>query len=88
MKKREVTFILVALILGAVFGGLIGDIIGSLLPPSGAKTLFAKSIPIGFQTLKVDFYSIAFTFGLMVKINFMSILVVLLVIVYFKWWYL
>ena len=88
MKKREITFILVALILGAVIGGLLGEIIGTYLPPGAAKTLFTKSISIGFETIKVDFYAILFTFGFMLKINFMSALVLLLVIIYFRWWYL
>jgi hypothetical protein len=83
MKKREVTFIVIALILGSVFGGLVGDIIGTFLPPGAAKT-----IEIGCDTFKVDFYAISVTFGLTLKINFMSVLVVLLVIVYFRWWYL
>lgn len=87
MKKRELTFIIIALLLGAVFGGLIGDIIGTFLPAGAAKTVFTKSLVIGFQPLKVDFYTIAFTFGLTLKINFMSMLVVLLVIIYFRWWY-
>lgn len=87
MKKRELTFIIIALILGAVFGGLIGDILGTFLPPGAAKTVFTKSIEIGFDTMKVDFYTLAFTFGLKLKINFMSMLVVLLVIIYFRWWY-
>lgn len=88
MKKREVVFIVTALILGAVMGGLIGDIIGTFLPPGGAKTLFSKSIQIGMDTTRIDFYAISFTFGLMVKINFLSVLTVILVIVYFRWWYL
>ena len=88
MKKRELTFIVVALLLGAVIGGLIGDIIGTFLPPGAAKTVFTKTIEIGFDTVKVDFFSIAFPFGLKLKINFMSMMVVLLVIIYFRWWYL
>jgi hypothetical protein len=88
MKKREVTFLLTALILGAVLGGLVGDIIGTFLPPGAAKTVFTKSIQIGLGPSQVDFYAISLTFGLKFKINFMSVLVVLLVIVYFRWWYL
>lgn len=88
MKKREVTFILVALILGAVVGGLIGDIIAGLLPAGAPKTVFGKSIEIGIDTFQVDFYAIAFTFGMKLKVNFMSVLVLLLVIIYFRWWYL
>lgn len=87
MKKRELTFIIVALVLGAVLGGLVGDIIGTFLPAGAAKTVFTKSIVIGFDTVKVDFYAISFTFGLKLNINFMSMLVVLLVIIYFRWWY-
>lgn len=88
MKKRELTFIIIALLLGAIIGGLVGDMVGTYLPDGAAKTLFSKSIEVGVKTFDTDFYSIAFTFGLMVKINFMSILFVVLVIIYFRWWYL
>ncbi len=88
MKRREIVFIVTSLILGAVIGGLVGDIIGTYLPPGAAKTLFSKSIEIGLDTTRIDFYAIALTFGLMFKINFLSVLTVILVIVYFRWWYL
>ncbi|MFH1699908.1 MAG: DUF4321 domain-containing protein [Candidatus Zixiibacteriota bacterium] len=88
MKRREVIFIVTSLVLGAVIGGLVGDIIATYLPPGAAKTLFSKSIQIGVDTFRFDFYAIAFTFGLMIKINFLSVLTVILVIVYFRWWYL
>lgn len=88
MKAREISFIIIALLLGAVIGGLIGDIIGTYLPEGAAKMLFTKSISVGFETFKVDFYAISFTVGLMLKINFVSVLCVIGVIVYFRWWYL
>lgn len=88
MKRRELTFIITGLILGASLGGLMGDVVGTFLPEGVAKTAFTKSIEIGFGPTHVDFYSIAVTFGLMVKINLMSVLVVLLVLIYFRWWYL
>ena len=88
VKKREVVFIVTALILGAVVGGVIGDIIGTYLPPGAAKTLFSKSIQIGLDATRIDLYAISLTFGLMVRINFVSVLTVILVIVYFRWWYL
>lgn len=87
MKRRELTFLIVGLILAAVVGGLVGDIIGSFLPPSAAKTIFSKSYPIGLDTTRIDFYSFSFTVGLMFKINAMSALAMLLVIAYFRWWY-
>ena len=51
MKKRELTFIIIALVLGAVFGGLLGDIIGAYLPAGAAKTIFTVSKEIGFSPI-------------------------------------
>jgi hypothetical protein len=76
-----------ALLLGAILGGFVGELVGSFLPPGAAKTLFSKSVKIGFEAFRVEFYAVSFTFGLMFKINFMSVLGVLLVIIYFRWWY-
>ena len=87
MKGRELTFIIVALLLGAILGGFVGELIGSFLPEGAAKTLFTKSVNIGFETTRVQLYSLSFTIGLTFKINFMSVLIVLLVIIYFRWWY-
>jgi len=87
LKKRELTFIIVALLLGAILGGFVGELVGSFLPPGAAKTLFTKSLKVGFETMRVEFYSISFTIGIMFKINFMSVLGVLLIIMYFRWWY-
>jgi hypothetical protein len=80
--------LLVSLVLAAVVGGLIGDIIGSFLPQGAVKTLFEKSISIGFRSLSVELYTISFTIGLMVKMNFVSILFIILVVIYFRWWFL
>jgi hypothetical protein len=88
VKTREVTFLLVSLVLAAVVGGLVGDIIGSFLPEGEVKTLFKKNISIGFKPLTVELYAISFTIGLMVNINFVSILFLIMVLLYFRWWFL
>ncbi|MEW5795843.1 MAG: hypothetical protein AB1772_05735 [Candidatus Zixiibacteriota bacterium] len=88
MKRREVVFLTTALILGAVLGGLLGDIIGTFLPEGAAKTVFAKSIQLGIGPSEFHFYTISFTLGFHFKVNFMSLLIILLVIIYFRWWYL
>jgi hypothetical protein len=88
LKGREVTFLLVALVLAAVVGGLIGDIVGTFLPEGAVKTLFQKNVPIGFEPLTVELFALSFTIGLMVKINFVSILFLILVVIYFRWWFL
>jgi len=99
MKSREVKFLIVSLILAAVLGGFLGTFIGTYLPDGAVKTLFMESLEIGigdrgikFNTIQnpfyVDLFSISLSFGLLIKINFVSVLMVILVIIYFKWWYL
>jgi hypothetical protein len=107
VNRREVTFLLVAMILAAVFGGLVGDVVGSFLPERAAiKPLFVKHLVIGigvgpdfyavgdnntpleYSPVTIDFYAITLTFGFLIKINFVSVLFVLLVFVYFRWWFL
>ena len=105
MTKREITFLLVAITLAAVFGGIVGDVIGSFLPEGTIKTLFVKHLQIGIGSepyvavqdntgplrhapLTINLFSITLTFGLLIKINFVSVLFVLLVFVYFRWWFL
>lgn len=97
LKRQELTFLIVGMILGAVAGGLIGSLVGSFLPEGTIKTLFESSIEIGLgrgigmgpaEPLILDLYALTLVFGLTIKINFVSVLFVLLVFVYFQWWYL
>ena len=87
MRRSEIVFLMVAMVLAAVIGGLVGEIVGSFLPEGAVKTLFEKNIQIGFKTIELQFYAISLTFGIMFKINFVSILLIILVIIYFRWWY-
>jgi hypothetical protein len=84
VKRRELALFVIALLLSAIVGGLIGDIIGTYLPDGGAKTLLSKSLVIGFDTVKADFYAISFTIGLMFKINLMSVIFVVLMALYLR----
>lgn len=87
MRRSEVVFLVVAMVLGAVIGGLIGEIVSSFLPDGAVKTLFEKSIEIGFKTVELHLYAISMTVGIMFRINFVSVLMIILVIIYFRWWY-
>jgi len=87
MKRRDTLILVISLLLAGIVGGLLGDIIGYYLPDGAVKTLFQKNIPIGFDTGEVDFFVISFNFGIKVVINFMSMLFMILVLIYFRWWY-
>jgi len=87
LKKREIAFLLFAIFTASIFGAVIGDVISDALPEGGAKTLFGRHIQVGFDATKVDLYALSFTVGFLVRINFMSVLLVVFVLVYFRWWY-
>jgi hypothetical protein len=73
--------------MASVFGALMGDIVAGVLPEGSAKLLFGKNVEIGFDATKVDVFALSFTAGFMLRVNFMSILLVILVLIYFRWWY-
>ena len=99
MRDKEISFVIISLMLAAIMGGFMGQLIGEYLPDGAVKTLFVKSLDIGIgqrgvsvndvqQPIYINLYSITLTFGLLIKINFVSLLMIILVIIYFKWWYL
>jgi hypothetical protein len=98
LRDREIKFIIVSLIMAAIVGGFLGQLIGEYLPEGAVKTLFIKSMDIGIgqrgisvnqvqEPIYINLYSISLAFGLLIKINFVSLLMIILVIIYFKWWY-
>lgn len=98
MNSRELTFIIISLLLATIFGGFLGQLIGEYLPVGAVKTLFQQNLEIGIgkkgisvndiqEPININLYSISIAFGLLIKINFVSVLMVILVIIYFKWWY-
>ncbi len=87
MKRREISFLVFSIVVAAIFGGLIGDVLSGVLPDGTAKLLLGKQIEIGFDATRIDLYALSFTAGLLFRVNFMSVLLVILVLIYFRWWY-
>ena len=89
MKRSELIYVIIGLLLAGIVGGLVGDIIGSFLPDGTTmQTLFTKSKNVGFEQVNIEFYSISLKFGLVFQFNFVSVLMMLFVLAYFRWWYL
>lgn len=88
MRRSELIYVVIGVLIAGVVGGLVGEIIGSFLPDGAAKVLFLKSVPVGFEPTTVQFYAITMTLGLVFKFNFVSVLMMIFVLAYFRWWYL
>ncbi|RLC35996.1 hypothetical protein DRH29_05395 [candidate division Kazan bacterium] len=87
MKKHNVGFICLILLLAIIIGGYIGELITILLPEGGVKTFFSRSVEFGFDTISVNLVLIQFDLGLLVKFNIISLLALLVVAYYFRWWF-
>jgi hypothetical protein len=90
LRKINPTLIVFSLLLAAIVGGLLGDVIGEFLPDGSAKTLFQKNIQVGIgvdEPISADFFSISFAFSFAFRINFVSVLFLVMVLIYFRWWY-
>lgn len=87
MRAKEVSFITVSLVLAVVVGGFLGELVGSFLPQGAVKTLFEKNVQFGLEQFTIDIYALRFTFGVIFKVNFLSVLGAVLVIIYFRYWY-
>ena len=81
MKKRKIHIIILALFVGAVFGGVIGNLFALVLPESVVKDFFLTSITFdlgGFVNndlgvLIIDLKTLVFKLGLSMSFNFTSV---------------
>ena len=81
MKKRSIHIIILAIFIGAVFGGVIGNLFALVLPESVVKDFFLTSITFdlgGFANndlgvLIIDLKIIVFKLGLSMSFNFTSV---------------
>ncbi|MBN2544118.1 DUF4321 domain-containing protein [bacterium] len=83
--NKTLIFIL-AILVGILIGGLVGELLAYFLPTSVVRTFFMKSIDFGFETITLNLVIIKLTFGLTFKFNFISLILVVLTVYYFKWW--
>ena len=81
MKKRSIHIIILAIFIGAVFGGVIGNLFALILPESVVKDFFLTSITFdlgGFANndlgvLILDLKTLVFKLGLSMSFNFTSV---------------
>lgn len=83
---NRTVLLIVSIIVGLIIGGLLGELISYVLPTGVVKTFFLKSVDFGFEPVKVDLVILSFTFGFKMEFNFISLVSIVIIIYYFKWW--
>jgi hypothetical protein len=85
MRPRKLSIFIFSLVAGAILGGALGEIIGLILPAGVAKDFFTKAIAIGFSPHTWDLWFASLTIGFSFKLNFVSILGVLVLSYLLRW---
>jgi hypothetical protein len=78
--------LVVVLVLGILIGGAVGEVLGYLLPEGVVKEFFVRSVTASLGPASVDLHAFAFTLGLAVNVNLMSVLGVILAAYLFRWY--
>jgi hypothetical protein len=79
------TFI-IALIAGLVGGSLISELLKMVLPTGVVKDFLTYSVNFGMDPVTVDLAAIKLTLGLTFSFTIFSLLFIIGIVYYFKWW--
>ncbi|MCX7831030.1 MAG: DUF4321 domain-containing protein [Acidobacteria bacterium] len=75
MKNKRIPLIIIVLFCGLFVGSLFGDLASRFLPDGFIKKLFFETVAIGIkEPLKLDLSFFYIVFGGVLKINFFSLL--------------
>ncbi len=73
-SKRSIGILVLALIFGAATGVIFSEMLGLLLPEGVVKQFFLRSVSWGLSPATLDFLVISVTIGFRVKFNISSVL--------------
>lgn len=75
MKGGKISIKILILLSGLFIGSLFGELLGRFIAQSFIKNLLLESVPIGLKSpLTLDLYFFTLTFGFLLRINFFSLL--------------
>jgi len=85
MEKKYWTF-LISIFAGIVSGALVSELLKMILPTGVVKDFLTYSVNFGLDPLGINLGVLKFTFGLTFSFTVVSLLFLIAVIYYFKWW--
>lgn len=85
MRKKSWGLIILVLIIGALIGSALGEVLAYVLPDGVVKQFFLKSFIPTFGPGTVDIGILKLTFGISLKINFISIIGITIAAYVLRW---
>jgi hypothetical protein len=81
---KNIFFLAIILIIGAVIGSVLGKFVGYLLPEGGIREALTESVTAGLNPTTLDLQVIEFTIGCIFKFNFSSIVGIIIAVMILK----
>lgn len=85
--RRRTGVLILIVVLGALLGSALGTLLGKVLPSGPVKSFFLQSVDVGFRPLHIDIAVLTFDFGLMLRLNIISVVGVMLIAYILRWFY-
>jgi len=83
--KKFWTFV-AALVVGVISGALVSELLRMILPTGVVRDFLTYKINFGFETITLNLALMKVSFGLRFDFTIVSLLFVVAVVYYFKWW--
>ena len=85
LRKKSFKAILLTILLGIAVGTVIGGVLQQVLPEGIVRTVLTESLEYSVNMEKVDLLVLSFGFSFGIKINFISVLMIFVMIQLLKW---
>lgn len=85
MRRKNLGWIIMVLVIGALVGSALGEVLALILPPGVVREFFLRSAIFSFGPGDLDLSILKFTFGFSLKLNVIGALGVLLVGYILRW---
>lgn len=87
MKRRlSISWVLLAVVLGALMGSALGEVIGLVLPDGVVKEFFLRAATFGINPAVINLVVISFTFGFTFKLNIIGFIGIIIAAYIFRWY--
>lgn len=85
-SKHKFAAFMLAVVVGLIAGALISELLQLILPTGVVRDFLTRSFNFGFSPSELNLGVVRLTFGINLSFTIVSLLVIVGVVYYFKWW--